>query len=142
MTMSWFGGSSSGIDGDGIHNSNNNNNSGSHHHHNNKQLSMKDAVKALYPPKAGRWIELQNSSGTGNGCTDRSRFTTLLLEHGEKHLQDWAVIAYTSPTNINSSSSSSSTGGIGGGMSPRKKPTETTWAAHGPTPTKSSSSSP
>ena len=42
-------------------------------------------MKALYPPK------------TRMDRRDRSRFSTLLLDHGEKHIQDWAVIAYTSP---------------------------------------------
>jgi factor associated with neutral sphingomyelinase activation len=54
-----------------------------------------------------------------------------LLEHGEKHLQDWAVIAYTSPI-ANPTSSSP------GLISPRKKKTQTTWVAKGIAPTKSS----
>jgi factor associated with neutral sphingomyelinase activation len=96
---------------------------------------MKEAVKALYPPKSGRWM--------GERTTDRSRFSTLLLEHGEKHLQDWAVIAYTSPIAISPSSGTSTSSGI---ASPRmKQSTETTWAAHRPAtdnyPRKSSTSS-
>lgn len=113
MTVSWFGGESQ---------------------HGNK-VSMKEAVKALYPPKSGRWMSDRN--------TDRSRFSALLLDHGEKHLQDWAVIAYTSPMAVTTSSNASASGGL---ASPRKiKATETTWAARRPSteksPRKSSTSS-
>jgi factor associated with neutral sphingomyelinase activation len=100
MTGSWFGGSGA------------NNNP-----HLNNGYNMKEAVSVLYPRKDGRWTDRNK---------DRSRFTTLLLEHGEKHLQDWAVMAYTSPTASN----------VSGRMdiniaSPRKyKKQETTWAAH------------
>jgi factor associated with neutral sphingomyelinase activation len=91
MTVSWFGsgiGSGSGGGGDG-------------------KVSMKEAAKALYPPKI---------IGVERG-RDRSRFSTLLLDHGEKHIQDWAVIAYTTPSNNHHGS---------GMTSPRKK--DTTWA--------------
>ena len=55
---------------------------------------MKEAVKALYPPSSKRaatshWERLRPEH--------RSRFSNLLLAHGEKHIQDWAVIAYSNP---------------------------------------------
>lgn len=128
MTVSWFGSGGGVGENDGYQ--------GIHpqqhhpHHHQTNKLSMKEAVKALYPPKAGRYFEMRGSSTSG---VDRTRFSTLLLEHGEKHLQDWAVIAYTQPiTNPTSTSSSGLT-------SPRsKKAAQTTWAAQGISPTKSS----
>lgn len=54
-------------------------------------LSTRDAVKLLHPKtthfdrhlETGRWS---------------SRFSPLLLEHGEKPLQDWAVVAYSAPS--------------------------------------------
>lgn len=49
---------------------------------------MKEAVKALIPPRTSHWERKPE---------DRSRFSNLLLAHGEKHIQDWAVIAYTNP---------------------------------------------
>ncbi|KAG7359797.1 Beige/BEACH domain containing protein [Nitzschia inconspicua] len=123
MTVSWFGSDVGLAESDGHHGSHR------HHPHHTNKLSMKDAVKALYPPKAARYFEMRGSSVNG---TDRTRFSTLLLEHGEKHLQDWAVIAYTQPV-INPTSSSP------GLTSPRsKKTTQTTWAAQIASPTKSS----
>jgi factor associated with neutral sphingomyelinase activation len=117
MTVSWFG-SSGGVEAGTRHGG------GAGH-----KLSMKEAVKALYPPKAGRWIEMR---GPGSGGNDRSRFSTLLLEHGERHLQDWAVIGYTSPIAHRTSTTSLM-------ASPLKKNGETTWTAHGSlTPSKSS----
>ena len=74
------------------------------------KVSMKEAVQALIPPKQGTRLEKR----------DRSRFSTLLLEHGEQHIQDWAVIAYTSPSVTND--------GILQPMSSRgKKNQQTTW---------------
>eukprot|EP00980_Cylindrotheca_fusiformis_P009089 scaffold1965_cov110-Cylindrotheca_fusiformis.AAC.12 len=78
-----------------------------------KSYSVKDAAQALYPPKQG--------VSTSSAPRDRGRFSTLILEHGEQHIQDWAVIAYSSPLSSNSSVFSAS--------SPRnKKPHQTTWA--------------
>mmetsp|Transcript_745 Transcript_745/g.823 ORF Transcript_745/g.823 Transcript_745/m.823 type:complete len:105 (+) Transcript_745:2-316(+) len=79
---------------------------------------MKEAVKVLYPQKS-RWVERNK---------DRSRFSTLLLEHGEKRLQDWAVIAYTAPTLRHSTSNSGH--GVSGPLVYPRKNVETTWAAH------------
>ena len=105
MTGSWFAG------GENAHSGNTNG------------YNMTEAVGALYPRKAGRWAERHK---------DRSRFSNLLLEHGEKHLQDWAVIAYTCPTLRHHSASSAS--GSGGrttmGSSRKSKNLETTWAAN------------
>jgi len=98
MTVSWFRGNNGG----GGHVS-------GHHHHNhhhlttsasdnsNSRASVKEAVKALYPPK-NRFsdsflFDLENNN--------RRRFSSLLLEHGEQHIQDWAVIAYTAPGKAN-----------------------------------------
>ena len=91
----------------------------------NNGYNMKEAVSALYPHKAGRWAHRSK---------DRSRFSTLLLEHGEKHLQDWAVIAYTTPTLRHHAASNASRSGVRVSTSmasPRKhKKSETIWAAH------------
>jgi hypothetical protein len=74
MTVSWFGGGiGSGATADGSCT--------------NTKVSMKEAAQALYPHK--RW--------DAKGQT-RTRFSSLLLEHTEKHIQDWAVIAYSSPS--------------------------------------------
>jgi len=86
--------------------------------HNGYTVNMKEAVKVLYPQKS-RWVERNK---------DRSRFSTLLLEHGEKRLQDWAVIAYTAPTLRHSTSNSGH--GVSGPLTYPRKNVETTWAAH------------
>lgn len=54
---------------------------------------MQDIVKSLNPSNK---VE-----------PSRSRFTQLILEHGEKSLQDWAVAAYSSPEEPSPSSPSS-----------------------------------
>jgi factor associated with neutral sphingomyelinase activation len=59
---------------------------------NSGKVPMKEAVKALYPPRTSHWERRPE---------DRSRFSNLLLAHGEKHIQDWAVIAYTNPCQPN-----------------------------------------
>jgi factor associated with neutral sphingomyelinase activation len=58
---------------------------------NSKMLSVNDLIKLLYPKTThfDRHIET-------NG-TSTSRFSQLLLEHGEKRLQDWAVVAFSTP---------------------------------------------
>ena len=75
---------------------------------------MKDAVKALYPPRIRRSESFSSDgffgggasggsmkgSGIGGGALSRlprDRFSQLLLEHGERHLQDWACAASSSP---------------------------------------------
>ena len=75
------------------------------------KLSIKEAAKALYPPRTSHWERRPD---------DRNRFSTLLLDHGEKHIQDWAVIAYTTPLNPSGPSSFVT--------SPHRKPGKTTWA--------------
>jgi factor associated with neutral sphingomyelinase activation len=64
-------------------------------------MSVKECVKVLYPKTThfDRHIET-------NGATGSSRFSQLLLEHGEQRLQDWAVVAFSSPCEISSSSNS------------------------------------
>ena len=109
MTVPWFGGNGSlSSTFDEFHSSH------------RKAISMKDAVQVLYPQK--RSIVL-SASGTGT----RSRFSSLLLEHGEKHVQDWAVIAYSCPVKTSTSSSTASS-------TPRSsQPTQgTTWLAQAP----------
>ncbi|KAL3940086.1 MAG: hypothetical protein SGBAC_005296 [Bacillariaceae sp.] len=96
--VSWFNGKGNGDnDGDGY-----------------KSFSIKEAAQAMYPPKQG----LVKASTAPQG-----RFSALLLEHGEQHIQDWAVIVYSSPL------SSSSNPVFSNVSSPRhKKPPQTTWA--------------
>lgn len=60
--------------------------------------AVKDVIKVLYP-------KTSTYDGTS---TDRSRFSQLLLEHGETQLQDWAVMAYSTPCKDTETSSSSS----------------------------------
>ena len=64
-----------------IDSSNNNSNS------NTLKLPLKDAVKVLHP--LTHHVEVRY----------RNRFSMLLLEHGEQHLQDWAVVASSSVVN-------------------------------------------
>jgi factor associated with neutral sphingomyelinase activation len=78
-----------------------------------QKIPIREAVKALYPPRNSHW---EASSRRGETA---SRFNHLLLGHGEKHIQDWAVIAYTSPLKHGSSPLDS--------KSPRK-PGKTQWA--------------
>eukprot|EP00934_Nitzschia_sp_Nitz4_P001198 Nitzschia sp. Nitz4//scaffold56_size114212//51688//55330//NITZ4_003948-RA/size114212-snap-gene-0.172-mRNA-1//1//CDS//3329554700//1198//frame0 len=61
---------------------------------------MKEAAKVLYPQKRSLLT----------GKSSRSRFSTLLLEHGEKAIQDWAVLAYSNPTNASHKGPTSSWG--------------------------------
>lgn len=116
MTGSWFAGG------------------GAAHSSNNNGYNVKEAVSVLYPRKAGRWAARNK---------DRSRFSNLLLEHGEKHLQDWAVIAYTCPTlQHHSATNTSGSGGSTNLASTRKnKKLETTWAAKKNRSTKAASRS-
>jgi factor associated with neutral sphingomyelinase activation len=59
---------------------------------------VKDVIKALYP----------KTNHYDRNAVDRNRFSQLLLEHGETQLQDWAVMAYSSPCKDTESSGSSS----------------------------------
>jgi factor associated with neutral sphingomyelinase activation len=62
-----------------------------------KDMSVKEAAKILHPKLThfDRNLETNRSS----------RFSSLLLEHGEKPLQDWAAIAYSTPYLAESNSS-------------------------------------
>ena len=116
MTGSWFGG-------------------GSANNVKKNRYNMKEAVSALYPLKAARRAEHNKN---------RSRFSTLLLEHGEKHLQDWAVIACTSPVSQHLSAtgslrpSSSVNSNIK--VSRKNKKQETIWVARRSTEGRANSS--
>ncbi len=107
MTLSWFGGNGGPASGfEEFHNSN------------RKIVSMKEAVQVLYPQKRSIVV-------SGSGAGTRSRFSALLLEHGEKHVQDWAVIAYSSPWKTSTLTNTSHS-------TPRtsKQSQGTMWAAH------------
>ncbi len=54
-----------------------------------ESFSMKDAVQVLYPSR----VKSPYLSSIGK---NKQRFSELLLEHGEQHLQDWAVVASSS----------------------------------------------
>ena len=101
---------------------------------NHKAVSIKQAAQVLYPQKRSTVVSGSHGVGGGNSRTARSRFSTLLLEHGEKHVQDWAVMAYSqplvSPNPYHYSPSSSSS--PSSHATPRTfKPSQgTTWAAH------------
>ncbi|GAX12243.1 hypothetical protein FisN_1Hh173 [Fistulifera solaris] len=60
---------------------------------------LKDIVKLLYPNK---------SASQPQKSDNRTRFSHLLLEHGEKSIQDWAVVAKSSPVSLSSLQSPSS----------------------------------
>jgi factor associated with neutral sphingomyelinase activation len=64
-------------------------------------ISVKECVKVLYPKTThfDRHIET-------NGATGSSRFSQLLLEHGEQRLQDWAVVAFSLPYEVSSNDNS------------------------------------
>ena len=65
------------------------NNSHSHSAKLPPKLPITEAVKVLLPAgKSRHHLQFLDK--------EQSRFSQLLLEHGEKHLQDWAVIAYSS----------------------------------------------
>lgn len=90
-----------------------------------KIISMKEAVQVLYPQRRSIMV-------SGRARKTKSRFSPLLLDHGEKHVQDWAVIGYSSPLEANSASGAPLLN------TPRKSKQSqgTTWAAQS-TPTKS-----
>lgn len=78
-----------------------------------KKISVKEAVQSLTPKKL---VDLD----------ERNRFSQLLLEHGEKHLQDWAVVASSkaSPSSTSQKSRSRSHATSSSSTSP----TATQWA--------------
>jgi factor associated with neutral sphingomyelinase activation len=87
---------------------------------NSGKVSMKEAVKALHPPRTSHWEKRPEN---------KSRFSNLLLEHGEKHIQDWAVIAYTNPCHLNSVPGGSNSNGNGNGNGKHShKHKHTQWA--------------
>jgi factor associated with neutral sphingomyelinase activation len=103
MTVSsWFRSSTESSNLHGSHSGANNNinNNGST---GGGQLSVKEAVQVLYP--IGKTISQAGTITTGGGSghhhhggTERNgRFSQLLLEHGERPLQDWAVVAHSTP---------------------------------------------
>lgn len=76
----------------------------------NGKPPVKDVIKALYPQKTNHY---------DRNAVDRCRFSQLLLEHGETQLQDWAVMAHSSPSKDTEAS---------GSASPRRTGTGTQWA--------------
>ena len=76
---------------------------------NRHQLSVKEVVKVLYPKARNFDLEV-----------GRSRFSQLILEHGEKPLQDWAVVAYSSP--ITKGGEGGASRGSGGSSSTSSSP--------------------
>lgn len=72
--------------------------SGKSDYHSRTNPPLKDIVKLLYPNKSAS--RPQNDT--------RSRFSQLLLEHGEKAIQDWAVVANSTPVSLSSQQSPSS----------------------------------
>ena len=76
--------------------------------------SVRDSLRYLYPKSAHQVQQID----------ERSRFSQLTLEHGEKHLQDWAIVAYSSPcteTDIANPSSTRRSNKIHWEQSPLKK---------------------
>ncbi len=53
-------------------------------------MNIKEAIQVIHPSNTVTVIDRLQE-------LDRSRFSQLLLEHGEKHLQDWAVVCYSQP---------------------------------------------
>jgi len=83
----------------------------------NKPLSTADAVKVLYPSKTSHLDRSLDSNARG-------RFSQLLLEHGEKSLQDWAVQAFSFPSkdiNSNTQQSTNKSDKIQWAQSPNRK---------------------
>jgi len=134
MAGSWFGGRADGATSGSmdrefphtqlqtsIHTNNN-------HFSRNKAspISMKDAVQVLYSQQ--RSIVLSGNGGS-KSRTARSRFSTLLLDHGEKHVQDWAVIAYSSPLKHSSLGPRGGTLTTTSSRSTSKQSQGTKWAA-------------
>lgn len=81
--------------------------------------TVQEIVKVLYPSRKSSTVVSSNSSrGSFNGSNASSlcnsnhsggsttRFTPLLLEYGEKHIQDWAVVGYSSSVTISNGSRS------------------------------------
>lgn len=87
-----------------------------------KQPAVKDVIKKMYPKSTTDRVE-----------DHRTRFSTLLLEHGEKALQDWAVLTYSSPWETAGS------GGMDASGRPTKSENKIQWAQSKPT-TKNSNS--
>ena len=90
------------------------------------KMSVTEAIKVLIPAgKSRNHLQFLDK--------EKSRFSQLLLEHGEKHLQDWAVIAYSSKAqekDMLGSASGGSGNGVGGSSSSSqypRKPTKTQW---------------
>lgn len=73
--------------------------------------AMKESVKVLYP-RVGRKLVADKH----HHKQERNRFSQLLLEHGEQHLQDWAVVASSCLVPWEDDSSTTPTNGGGGGM--------------------------
>ena len=74
--------------------------SGNRDYHNRANPPLKDIIKLLYPNKSAS--QPQNND-------NHTRFSQLLLEHGEKSIQDWAVTVTSTPVSLSSSQQTHST---------------------------------
>ena len=70
------------------------------------RASIQDLIPHLYPQSSSTGTDVGLDGGDSGGwfggiskTADKksSRFSTLLLEHGEEFVQDWAVVAYSAP---------------------------------------------
>ena len=69
---------------------------------------MEESIRALRPPsRRRRRPPPRRSSSSSLSPSPSCRFTELLLEHGERHVEDWAAVASSAPS-----------AGIGGGGAP------------------------
>jgi len=62
---------------------------------------MEESIRALYPPSSRRRRRppaRRSSSSSSPSLPPPGRFTELLLEHGERHVGDWAAVASSSPS--------------------------------------------
>ena len=89
---------------------------------------VKDVVKTLYQSTSSRY---------DRSPQEKSRFSTLLLEYGERHLQDWAVVASSEAiASVHGASSrggglTGSSGGRSQGALPNPAPRKTQWNQSG-----------
>jgi factor associated with neutral sphingomyelinase activation len=87
-----------------------------------KKRNVKELIHVLYPKKSSAasgigGIPGSGGGGVGGGSINRgglksshsvsTRFSQLLLEHGEKAIQDWAVVAHSTPYQATTSSTTS-----------------------------------
>ena len=71
---------------------------------------LQETLKHLHPP-----------TSTAVSVDERTRFSLLMLEHGEKPLKDWAVVAYSTPIQRDDSESADQSS---------KRPSKIQWQQH------------